>query len=151
MDFRLNLPGPLNFTDESPLLHVELDSLTWLQWIVEGNPEAMVRQITYHHRAVNRFAALTGKRVNCHFGDAESITPFELAVDVCVCGTIARFALTFAVRGQCVGHRIIPKRLNATSLAQLLKSSPESACRLESQFGLFQLCGRGQAPMRNVE
>jgi hypothetical protein len=43
MDFRLNLPGPLNFTDESLLLHVEFHSLTWLQWIVEGDPKAMVR------------------------------------------------------------------------------------------------------------
>ena len=43
MDFLLNLPGPENFADESLLLHVELHSLTWLQWKVERDTEATVR------------------------------------------------------------------------------------------------------------
>jgi hypothetical protein len=80
----LNLPGPLDFADESLILDVELHSLLWVQWSVEGEPEAMARQIAHHHRAVNWLACLTGKRVNRSLSNAPEISPRELAIDVCV-------------------------------------------------------------------
>jgi hypothetical protein len=99
VNFRLNLSGPLDFANEALLLDVELHLLTWLQWIVESDPEAMTRQITYHYRAVNWLVALSNKRLNYRFGDAENISPSELAIDFRVGGWIAGFAVTFAVRG----------------------------------------------------
>jgi hypothetical protein len=41
MNIRLNLPGPLDFTDKSLLLDVEFHSLLWVQCRVDGEPEAM--------------------------------------------------------------------------------------------------------------
>jgi len=99
VNFRLNLSGPLDFANESLLFDVELHRLTWLQWIVERDPEAMARQITYHYRTVKWLVALSDKWVNYRFGDAENISPSKLPIDFCVGGWIAGFAVTFAVRG----------------------------------------------------
>jgi anaerobic selenocysteine-containing dehydrogenase len=128
-----------------------LDAQLWRRFGTSRLARTLCPDLPVHASTQMTIHNTPGVRMLQELGFQRAVLARELAIDVCVGGWIAGFAVTCAVRGQCVGHRIIPKRLNATSLAQRLKSSPESACRLESQFGLFQLCGRGQAPMRNVE